>query len=1324
MTVEVQSCGEIQTAAKAMMSGELDGESSAHLDYESLSRHLDDCADCRAALDAMTANEFYWQQIASVLGRGGPIEHRASNGTATNGTATNGDFSVSSSRNADQRQALFVSCLSPTDDPDSLGRIGALEIRGVIGHGGAGIVYKAIDPALGRTVAVKLLNPAVASDEARIRFSREARAMAAITHDNVLPVHAVSQHHELPYFVTEYVPGGTLARRLAERGTLELIETVRVGLQIARGLAAAHRQGVVHRDVKPSNILLDHGVERVRVADFGLARAVNEHTSTESGKLMGTPQFMSPEQVQGGAVSFSSDLFSLGSVLFQCCTGSPPFVGDSIYAVLQKITHAEPPSAKQNRDEVPEWLDHLIRRLHSRQPHDRFENADNIAEILEAELLFLQQPTLVPQPQRAWLPKEPLRSFRSRTVSGRTIMFTVGIILLAAFITSQMTPEEPAVSSSAPSAENHNVPRVSDAGTPDQSNATQADSPPDERSRIATVRAELQPWVDRLVAAVDHGEVAFAIGPKLSKLPHEDSLAIARAAWPRMTESETRTGLLKEFQFSSHPNVLQVLHLGMTDADPEVSKYAASYLNEFALRDFSGDEQGYNAWYQVHGTLPLGEVYSASYHRLADDLRTVEPDLALRILKQFHIGTSEHRPQKRDAVLKSGMPELIVGWCERSLQDEEKLREFAEYLARTPLSPDLATQRVQKFLSIDHSTSLRMAAATALLETHREPALDTLFEILNQTMSMENNSRAELNRWACCRTLSQVTDVRSIPRLIAIMDSDNSPKVRSAINMALCESSGLGKLTMVKQTEFLDGPWWRKWWDVNRSQLPEPAPSLVIEDLPKTDLGKSYQPMKFDLSTHAGRMALFLEMFGKLKDNQNERLWSASTTLAEAGDPLAIPVLIGAIEADNSYETVYGVGYFALGFSELGKLTGVKYSRFHDGAWWRRWWEANKNRFPEDVQAIPIETFPKTAHGKNYTPFPSDLDTHEGRVRFLTEQLRKPEPDLSSMAELFTEYDDPRGIPVLIGIIVADKSGKAVYDVGYFGLGHGKLGKRTGVRYDESHDAGWWQAWWVTHRRDFPAEVNVDIPKFEIATKRAAAEAPDADVQEIPAQDMRIDDDPNQRYFLIGDTTMQPPESGFKLLVVLPGGDGDADFQPFVRRIRKYALDDDWIVAEPVAVFWSSTTPKEQQIVWPKKSDNVVDAKFTTEEFVNRVIADVRSRVTIDPRNVISLSWSSSGHAAYAIAMQPDSPVTGSYIAMSVFRAAEYDTTHVNGRRIVIDHSPEDRICPYDHSVTAENTLTAAGAEIKRLTYEGGHGWHGDLYGRIHEGLEWLTRTR
>jgi predicted esterase len=446
-------------------------------------------------------------------------------------------------------------------------------------------------------------------------------------------------------------------------------------------------------------------------------------------------------------------------------------------------------------------------------------------------------------------------------------------------------------------------------------------------------------------------------------------------------------------------------------------------------------------------------------------------------------------------------------------------------------------------------------------------------------------------------------------------------------------------------------------------------------------------------------------------------LWSASIALAEAGDPRSIPLLIGAIEADNSYDTVYGVGYFGLGFAELGKRTGVRYSPYHDGAWWRRWWDKNKSRFSEQAQSIPIAEFPKTKHGLQHIAFPEDLDTHRGRVRFATEQLKRPDVDLDDIAELFSEAGDPRGIPFLIGIIRSWPNHKADYRVGYFGLGRGKLGRLTKVPYDDSHDGLWWRAWWATHRRDFPTAADIPIPEFKVAAP--AAPDPLADVADVPAADIKIDDDPKQRYFLIGDHSRKAtPEDGFKLLVVMPGGDGGADFHPFVRRIYKHVLDESWLIAQPVSVRWT----QDQEIVWPTKGDEVKGAKFTTEQFVEAVIADVKAKTEIDSQNVITLTWSSSGPAAYAVAFQPDRSVTASYIAMSVFRPQWYASMEAaKGHRFLLDHSPDDKVCPYELADLAEQTLTKLGAEVKRIDYRGGHGWRGDVYGRIRNGLAWLT---
>jgi serine/threonine protein kinase len=200
----------------------------------------------------------------------------------------------------------------------------------------------------------------------------------------------------------EYVPGGTLEQRLAERGTLDVVEVVRVGLQVAQALAAAHRHGLVHRDIKPSNILLDQGVERVRVADFGLARAGDDTIFTHAGMVAGTPQYMSPEQVRGEACDARSDLFSLVSVLYALCAGRPPFHADTLYGTMQRIAQDEPRRLREQNSSVPLWLEDFIFKLLSKEPARRFSAADEVARILEDELACLQNPCHFPEPGRGW----------------------------------------------------------------------------------------------------------------------------------------------------------------------------------------------------------------------------------------------------------------------------------------------------------------------------------------------------------------------------------------------------------------------------------------------------------------------------------------------------------------------------------------------------------------------------------------------------------------------------------------------------------------------------------------------------------------------------------------------------------------------------------------------------------------------------------------------------------------------------------------------------------------------------------------------------------
>src|SRR5262249_16268978 len=221
--------------------------------------------------------------------------------------------------------------------PGSLGRFGRYEVLEVLGRGSSATVLKALDPGLHRVVAVKVLAPVLAaSGVARQRFLREARAAAAVRDEHVVAPHAVEEA-PLPYLVMEYVAGQTLQQKLDHSGPLPLREILRIGVQVARGLAAVHAQGLVHRDLKPANILLENGIERVKITDFGLARVVSDAQISQPGTVLGTPTYMSPEQAQGETIDQRSDLFSLGSVLYALCTGKPPFRGADTQAVLRRV---------------------------------------------------------------------------------------------------------------------------------------------------------------------------------------------------------------------------------------------------------------------------------------------------------------------------------------------------------------------------------------------------------------------------------------------------------------------------------------------------------------------------------------------------------------------------------------------------------------------------------------------------------------------------------------------------------------------------------------------------------------------------------------------------------------------------------------------------------------------------------------------------------------------------------------------------------------------------------------------------------------------------
>lgn len=296
---------------------------------------------------------------------------------------------ASSSVEATQRfplhdpDGLLASLLTPSTAPGSLGRLDHYDVQQILGRGAFGIVLRAFDDKLHRTVAIKLMSPELAATSpARKRFLREARTAAAIRHENVVQIHSVEEE-PLPYLVMEFIPGQTLEQKLNGHGPLEISEVLQLGQQIALGLAAAHEAGLIHRDIKPTNILLEPGVEeRAKITDFGLARSVDDASLTQSGVVAGTPMYMAPEQAFGQPLDQRADLFSLGSVLYQMVSGRPPFRAETTLAVLKRVTEDIPRPIQDIIPETPNWLCAIIDKLHAKQPDNRIQNVRELADLL------------------------------------------------------------------------------------------------------------------------------------------------------------------------------------------------------------------------------------------------------------------------------------------------------------------------------------------------------------------------------------------------------------------------------------------------------------------------------------------------------------------------------------------------------------------------------------------------------------------------------------------------------------------------------------------------------------------------------------------------------------------------------------------------------------------------------------------------------------------------------------------------------------------------------------------------------------------------------
>jgi WD40 repeat protein len=344
--------------------------------------HVEACADCRQALERLSETP---DTVVERLRRADAVPPRTlpevlqdlrdrppSGPTVASGSAV---------------EPATITFPGPPTSRGPLGQLADYHIEAELGRGTFGVVFKAFDERLARVVAIKVLRPEfAATGPDRARFEREGRAAAAVRHEHVVAIFHVGQTPGFfpPYLVMEYVEGESLAERLDRQGAVPPAEAAEVVRQAARGLAAAHQRGLVHRDVKPANLLQERGTGKVRVSDFGLARAVEgaEGRVTLPGSVVGTPAYMSPEQVQTpDTIDGRSDVYALGAVLYHALTGSPPFRGTTLM-LLQQAVNQDPRPLRELDDRIPHDLENISLKCLSKEPQRRYGSANDLADDL------------------------------------------------------------------------------------------------------------------------------------------------------------------------------------------------------------------------------------------------------------------------------------------------------------------------------------------------------------------------------------------------------------------------------------------------------------------------------------------------------------------------------------------------------------------------------------------------------------------------------------------------------------------------------------------------------------------------------------------------------------------------------------------------------------------------------------------------------------------------------------------------------------------------------------------------------------------------------
>jgi len=291
-----------------------------------------------------------------------------------------------------------------------INHLGRYEIIGELGQGAMGIVYKAKDPLIDRVVAIKTINLNQAMDEREeyeARFYQEARAAGRLSHHNIVTIYDVGKSGDVAYIAMEFLEGRELRDVLNKKSVLPLGQVLDIVAQVAQGLAYAHEHGIVHRDVKPSNIMIQKE-GHVKITDFGIARMASAAVRTQTGMVLGSPKYMSPEQVMGKLTDQRSDIFSLGTMLYEMLTGRPPFSGENVNAIMYQTLNASPPQPSSLNPAVPDMLNFIVAKALAKKMDERYQNAKEFADDLRTCRDGMPQVSMAVAPRQQ--PKSPMDS--------------------------------------------------------------------------------------------------------------------------------------------------------------------------------------------------------------------------------------------------------------------------------------------------------------------------------------------------------------------------------------------------------------------------------------------------------------------------------------------------------------------------------------------------------------------------------------------------------------------------------------------------------------------------------------------------------------------------------------------------------------------------------------------------------------------------------------------------------------------------------------------------------------------------------------------------